>query len=554
MFTNNYKFFLLLIASWMIVRQGISQDQGVFSGGLESNANFFMRDSLIGASGIPQYDNLLFGGEAWVKMGYQIGTWTLGLRFDAFHNSNLREPNSAYSDQGIRHWFIRKQIKDLEIQAGHIYDQIGSGIIYRAYEERPLFIDNALYGVSLKYSFNDQWSVKGFSGRQKYLFSSYPSIIKGASLDGFYSFGDEKPFTIAPGFGIVNRTYSEETMQNMVNTLRAYIGNDRIETLKYNTYAGSAYATLSYGSWGMYLEGAYKTPEVFFDPNALKTSISGTQTPGKYVQEPGSVLYASLSYGNKGLGVIAEVKRTENFDFRTSPELSLTQGLMNFIPPMSRVNAYRLTARYAPATQLLSEIAYQLDGKYSFNKHASLNINYSQINRLDDLLLYRELYTEFLYKQGRDWRLITGLQWQQYNQEIYEVKPQVPLLNSITPFLDFQYRINKQNSFRLEGQYMHTEQDFGSWIFGMAEYNVAPHWAFELSGMYNIVPTDKAPADENGNAIKLLYPTVGLTYVSGSNRYSLRYVKQVEGIVCAGGVCRLEPAFSGIKLAVSSSF
>jgi len=74
MLTFNYKSFFLLIVCWLVVRSGISQDQGVFSGGLETNANFFMRDSLIGASGIPQYDNLLFGGEAWVKMGYQIDT------------------------------------------------------------------------------------------------------------------------------------------------------------------------------------------------------------------------------------------------------------------------------------------------------------------------------------------------------------------------------------------------------------------------------------------------------------------------------------------------
>jgi hypothetical protein len=487
-------------------------------------------------------------------MGYQVGTWTMGVRFDAFHNSNLREPNSAYSDQGIRHWFIRKQIKDLEINVGHMYDQIGSGIIFRAYEERPLFIDNSLYGVSLKYNFNDQWSIKGFSGKQKNLFSTYPAIIKGASIDGFYSIGQEKPFTIAPGLGLLNRTYADASVENLLNTLRTYIGEDRIENVKYNTYAGSVYATLGYGPWGMYLEGAYKTPEVFFDPDALKTSVSGSKTPGKYVQKPGSVLYGSLSYGSKGLGVTAEVKRTENFDYRVSPELSLTQGLLNFIPPMSRVNAYRLTARYAPATQMLSEIAYQLDAKYSFNKNASININYSQINRLDDLLLYREVYTEFLYKKGRDWRLITGLQWQQYNQELYEVKPQVPMLNSITPFFDFQYRISKQNSVRVEGQYMHTQQDYGSWIYGLVEYNMAPHWAFELSGMYNLAPTDKAPKNEDGEAVKLLYPTAGVTYISGPNRYSLRYVKQVEGIVCAGGVCRLEPAFSGIKLSVSSSF
>ncbi|MEZ4906076.1 MAG: DUF6029 family protein [Saprospiraceae bacterium] len=76
----------------------------------------------------------------------------------------------------------------------------------------------------------------------------------------------------------------------------------------------------------------------------------------------------------------------------------------------------------------------------------------------------------------------------------------------------------------------------------------------EASAMYNIKPTERAPLDDNGNYKKILYPAVGLTYTTGPNRFSVRYVKQVEGVVCSGGVCRLEPAFSGVKLNVTSRF
>ena len=529
------------------------QEEGIFSGGLESNANFFQRDSLIGADGIPQYDHLLFGAEAWVNMAYQTGSWNFGVRFDAFQNSNLRDPNGAYTDQGIRYWYIKKQIKDLEITAGHMYDQIGSGIIYRAYEERALFIDNSLYGLRLKYDLNDAWSVKAFTGKQSNLFDTYPGVLKGGSLEGFLSFGEEKPFTIAPGIGLLNRTLAEETMSDLVNILKTYLPEDRVIPV-YNTYAASVFSTFSYDAWTMYLEGAYKTPEVFNDPNALKTSISGALTPGKYVKAPGSVVYTSLSYGKKGLGITGEFKRTENFDFRTSPTLSLTNGLIHFIPPMNRVNAYRLTARYSPATQLLSEMAYQLDIRYAINKNLSFNINFSNITELDNTLLYREIYTEFLYKKDRKYRLTAGIQFQNYNQQIYEVVPGAPMLQTITPYFDFLYKLDRRKSLRFEGQYLHSEQDFGSWVFGLVEFTMAPKWGFELSGMYNIAPTEKAPENEDGSAIKVLYPTAGVTYTNGSNRYSLRYVKQVEGIVCSGGVCRLEPAFSGFKLSVNSSF
>jgi hypothetical protein len=547
------KIYPLLLSLLFLSFQVNGQNNGIFAGGLETNANFFLRDSLIGADNIPQYDHLLFGADAWLNMNYQIGTWNMGVRFDAFQNSNLRDPNAAYTDQGIRYWFIQKQIRDLEITAGHMYDQIGSGIIFRSYEERALFIDNSFYGLRLRYKLNDNWTIKAMTGKQKNLFETYPGVLKGGSIEGYLSIGEKNPFTLAPGIGLMNRTLAEETMADVVNILKTYIGDDRVVPT-YNTYAATLYSTMSYGPWSMYVEGAFKSPEVFNDPSALRTTLSGDKVPGKYVKQTGTVLYSSLSYSGKGIGISGEIKRTENFEYRTSPTLSLTNGLINFIPPMNRVNTYRLTARYSPATQLLSELAYQLDLRYSINKELSVNINFSNITDLNHNLLYRELYTEFLLKQKRKWRLVAGLQWQNYNQQVYEVVPEAPMVQTITPFFDFQYTLNRKQTIRLEGQYLISEQDYGSWLFGLVEYTFAPKWGFELSGMYNVSPTGKAPKDSNGEAIRVLYPTAGITFRNGSNRFALRYVKQVEGIICSGGVCRLEPAFSGFKFTVNSSF
>ena len=42
--------------------------------------------------------------------------------------------------------------EDLELTIGNFYDQLGSGMILRTYEERQLGIDNALDGIRLKYN------------------------------------------------------------------------------------------------------------------------------------------------------------------------------------------------------------------------------------------------------------------------------------------------------------------------------------------------------------------------------------------------------------------
>ncbi len=553
-------FFLSFIISVFICTDIYAQDKGVFSGGFQSNANFFIRDSLIGAANIPQYDNQLIGAEAWLDLNYAIKGYSLGVRFDLFNNSNLRDPNSSYSDQGIGKYYIRKQLDKVGFQVGYIYDQIGSGIIYRAFEERPQLIDNALVGAQVDYRFNNDWKASAFTGRQRNLFSTFQSIIKGAKLEGYYGFGKDNPLSIAPGFGIVNRTLDDETMDRVIGVVKNYIGDDRFKPT-YNVYLGSFYNTLSYKNFSWYVEAAYKSPDAFNDPMASRTVLFGEPLQGRMRRAAGSVLYTALSFAKGKLGITLEGKRTENFNFRVDPNLSRNFGQINFIPPMNRQNTYRLTSRYSPATQDLSEQAFQADIKYRVNKKLFLNLNVSNITDLTgNLLLYREMYLTGTYKYKRLWQVIGGLQIQNYNQEIYEVKPEVPIVETIIPFVDFLYKIDRKKSVRAEFQYMiigedgSTLQDYGDWAFGLVEFNMAPHWSLVVSDMYNIGPGKNAPSDANGEKIDIHYPRFDVFYNNGSNRYGLSYVKQVEGIVCTGGICRLEPAFSGVKFSISSTF
>ena len=538
-----------------------TQDQGSFSGGFQTSANFFMRDSLIGAANIPQYDRQLFGAQSWLDLGYNVSGFDLGLRFDMFNNSNLLNPNDSYTDEGIGRWHIAKKINKFDIRIGHIYDQIGSGIIYRAFEERPLLIDNPLYGARLIYDLGENWQIKGFSGRQKVLFSEYNPVVKGATVEGFIDLSTEdKFFTLAPGIGLVNRTLDDQTMSRVVDIISTYRQEDQVVPV-FNTYAFSFFNTLVAGPISWYFEAAYKTGEAFFDPNAVLTDVNNVESFGKLVREDGTVIYTSLSYAKSGLGVTLETKRTENFEYRIDPNLRLNRGLINYIPPMNRQNTYRLLARYSPATQLLSEQAFQVDVKYRWNKSLTTNANFSYITDLDGNKLFQEFFTEIYYKYQRKWTIKGGLQLLQYNQEVYEVKPDVPLVETVVPYVDFLYKLSRKKSIRFEFQYMNigddikaeTQQDYGDWIFAQVEYSMAPHWSFVVSDMYNFNP-GKNSAVENGEKKSLHFPRIDVYYSHKANRFSLSYIKQVEGIVCTGGICRLEPAFSGFNFTASSSF
>ena len=171
-------------------------------------------------------------------------------------------------------------------------------------------------------------------------------------------------------------------MNSLVATINTYSKQDTFVPT-YNTYAFSLYNTLSVGNFSWYVEGAYKTKDNMNDPFGEFVRDSVVSIGNKFFGESGSVIYTSMSYAQKGFGITLEGKRTENFDFRTRPQEQLNRGLVNFIPPMTRVNTYRLTARYNAATQTLGELAGQIDVSYRPSRKLGFNVNFTNITDLD---------------------------------------------------------------------------------------------------------------------------------------------------------------------------
>jgi hypothetical protein len=520
-------FFVLLIITRSVFAQG------TLSGDLMMNANFFQRDSAINAANNPLYDNYLSGGEAWLSLRYNYKGFTATLRTDAFHNSNLFNPTQALNGFGFGAWSLSKEIQGLTITAGYIYDQIGSGVMFRAYEDRGLLIDNALVGVHLKYKLTKNVFVKAFTGQQKFIFSRYQPIVKGFNAEGDFSI-DEKVHLL-PGIGVLNRTLDQGSMDVVVSTINSQDTSTRFVP-KYNMYAFTVYNTLTVGGFSWFVEGSYKSEEAIVKDNILK-------------YEPGNVVFTTLGYATKGIAVNLTGKRTENYVMRTSPNEVLNRGMLNWQPIVARMRPQRLMARYTPASQDISEMAAGADVLIAPNDDLSITLNGTYINTLADAPLYREGYFEGEYRGFKDWILTLGFQYMEYNQEVYQVKPLVPIVKSMIPFFEVTRRITKKTSIRTEWEFQSTQQDFGSWLFGLIELTIAPRWSFAVSDMYNIT---KGPSSPPGDS-KHFY-NIFAAYTKGPHRFTLSYVKQVEGINCTGGVCRYEPAFSGIRFGCTSQF
>lgn len=525
---------LLLALPVFFFLQSTAQ-QGNLSGDLMMNINFFQRDTNIKAAGNQLYDNFLSGGEGWLSLRYSGHGFTGVVRFDGFNNSNLQNPTSALTAAGIGMFSLSKEAKKLTITAGHIYDQIGSGIIFRAYEDRGLLIDNALFGLHLRYRVNDHLSVKGFTGQSKNLFERWQPILKGFNAESDFDLFKGKAH-ITPGLGIVNRTMDQKSMDNLVSNINNMPERDRFIP-KYNVNAMSLYNTLNAGSISWYVEGAFKSEEAIVLDNTLRNRT-------------GSVLYSTLGFAMNKLGVNFAVKRTRYFVMRTSPNENLLKGVFGWQPIIAQIRPQRLIARYTPPSQDLSEMAYNANAFYTPSDKLTFNGAYTHINTLAGDALYRELFAEAEIRSVKKFLFHFGAQYLVYNQSIYQqkIKTEYPDVHAITPFLEVVYKLTKKKSLRGELQYMSTKQDYGSWGFLLLEYNISPNWSFAVSDMYNIDPNEKHVKEPHH------YPNVFVAYIKDAHRFTAQYVKQVDGINCTGGVCRYEPAFSGFKIGVTSTF
>ncbi len=546
-----------LIFSWLyLALLPFLFSQGFISGDIELRNDYYIKDEAIGASGTNHYSNLKSSLDSWLTTNYRNNDidFETGIRLDFFLNSRLHDPSSnAFTKVGVRNLYIKKKISRLTITGGHFYDQFGSGIVFRAYEDRSLGIDNSIFGVHIEYDLSDNLVIKAFGGLKNnrqadnIIGTSY-GFVKGINIDGYISIGEK--VSILPGASFVNRTIDESSMETIANNINNYPDFDDRFVPKYNNFLFGAYNTLNVGDVSWYVEGAYKTRE------AIKIADGEP-----YANEAGNIIYTTLTYSRKGFGITGQFKRTDHFQFRNAPddEETVLNGGMNFLPPVNKQNSLRLPSRYSPASQEIEEIGVALDVTTKVKKGLSFNFNYSDLHDFTirstgwkKSTLYREFYLDAEWKKGKKISGTTGVQFVDYNQLFYEGKtaadPEYPHVLAISPFLEFTYKIKKKKSIKTEWQYQFSKDDYGHWLYGLVEFNFAPSWSFSVSDMWNFKPGPNALSSNQH------YYSVFASYTMKQNRFFLSYVRQVAGIVCTGGVCRNEPAFNGVRAGLSASF
>lgn len=546
-------------------------ERGNFTGNIESTFQYLNNDSIIGATQ-PTSKGLL---NSYMNVYYTNGNFRGGLRFESYLPRIQGYP-TAFEGTGLGMRYIGYGNKFIDVTAGNFYEQFGSGLSLRAYEDRALGYDNMLDGVRLKLTPYRGITLKGVYGLQRLAFRSgikhADGIVRGGdaeiNINQVFEKLQDKSLEIVIGGSFVSK-FQED--------------NDDILVLPQNTATYGGRLGLRYK--GFTLDGEY-----------VEKGQDPSQDNG-YIYNKGFATVINAGYTRKGFGVLLSAKSVDNMSFRSDRTKVMQDVLINYLPALTKTHTYNLvTSLYPYATQPTGEVAFQGEVMYTFQKGTklggkygtTLNVNAStafQPKRTDnpnyatdstgilystkpfnmsDSMYWLDINASISKKFTKNFSGILSYYHIVLNNNVAAVTKQPGNISSHTIVLDLSYKFKNRSSLRTELQWMLVNRvdslnnrvkynapgahatDQGDWATILLEYTINSNWMISVMDQYNYGHYDKAKRAHHP------YFTVG--YIQGATRIMASYGRQRAGMFCVGGVCRYVPASNGLTLTVTHSF
>ena len=560
--------FAVLLAAVPALAQNDSTSHPVtFSGSIQS-------DMLVPTGKQSDGSHEDFRTNTYADLSMQSQYVDAGLRFEYLEHP-LPGFEKDFKGWGVPFFYIKGKLKNAELTLGNIYDQFGSGFIFRTYEERSLGIDNSILGARLVVNPFSGVRLKALSGKQRRYWAHNDAWVSGAdlelSLDEWFHALQQSGTYLTLGGSWVNKHEKADDDLLMVDA------SHRLN-LPENVNAWDARVNLNKGPFNILAEYAQKTQDPSFDNG--------------YIYRKGYVAMLSGSYSRKGMSLLLQAKRSDNFSFRSRRSMTGTSSMINHLPAFTEDQTYALAALYPYATHPAGEWAYQAQLGYTFRRHTALGgkygtqlkINFSHVHGIDQsehgLLLNSEPlstdqlqpvnnvptyytgvgtkgYGSSFWKWGggtyyqdidvqldkritRDFKMHLMYMNQFYNKTV--VEGEGGMIHSNIFIADLLFNLSRDTKLRTELQYLTTADDDADWAFALAELSVAPHWMFTVSDEYNCGVTNAH------------YWQTYVTYNLGAHRFQLGWGRTRAGYNCSGGVCRYVPESKGFTLSYNYNF
>ncbi len=439
--------------------------------------------------------------ENWLDLSYNRGA----VRFGALLNA--RQP-AEEGDRGeeIRHRFVEFTDDDFEIRVGHFYGMFGRGLLFAAYENRTIRVDTALDGVMVRGG-QGPWQATVFSGSP----SDLDLDIRG--FDGLYDLHESAKV------GLTAMTWqAPDTPIRDGALLRDYAVSGRVEA---GIERGNLYA--EYGGRRHWEQ----------------------TTGGDFAETWGHAFYAGVTVLAGSFGLSAEV-----MDYRDFTILDEADGRtpLNNPPSLTREHLYTLMNRQPYLSDNDDERGIQGELTWAGSGDWSAVGNASLLETRDGHQLFREYYAHVENEHMGNFRIRLGADWRAVHSETY-----LRDLEYLTTVGEITWHAAASRSWTLKFEQQHVE-DPGTVYGGIGaydqqfttlEYGVAPRWTFAAI----IETNDKTAAQREFLEEDGPFPAAQISYVTNNGAlFTLWAGKRLGGYLCAGGVCKFEPAFEGVEV------
>lgn len=545
---------------------------GNFTGNIETIFQYLNEDTLIGANQ-PAQKGLM---NSYMNLFYTHGKFRAGMRVESYLPRIQGYP-SNFDGTGIGMRYVGYSDDFIDVTLGSVYEQFGSGIVLRTYEDRALGYDNMLDGMRVILRPFAGVTLKGVYGLQRLAFQEgriihSDGIVRGADaefhMNESISSMKESKLDIIFGGSFVSK-YQEDNKSDLI--LPENVGS----------YGGRM--KLQYGKY--YLGGEYIIKEQ--DPSQ----------DNNYIYNYGHATVLNAGYSQKGLGIVLSAKSVDNMSYRSDRTKQLQNVLINYLPAMNKTHTYNLVSSLYPyATQPTGEIAYQAEALYTIKKGTklggkygtSINVNFSTaylperntsgIDPLDstgvtytttpfgmsDSVLWQDINVNVYRKFSKSFNLTLSYFNMLLNNNVASVTKETGIIKSNTFVIEGGYKFKNKSSIRVELQALFvnrrdsldnevsfftadaTPVDKGDWATVLVEYTLNSNWYISAMDQYNFGNPDKHH--------RAHHPYLTLGYVRGATRLTASYGRQRAGLFCVGGVCRPVPASNGLSLSFTQSF
>ncbi|ATA76537.1 conserved exported hypothetical protein [Capnocytophaga canimorsus] len=560
--------FLLTSGVCLISAVGFSQ----LRVGFESNSQYYIDDNKIKLD--TEEAKHRFRSNNYLKIDYRVKNFEFGIQGESYAPKALLQYNPQLKDYHIGTAFARynNTQKGIDITVGHFYEQFGSGLALRLWEDRALGINNALFGGRIKWNLQDIFQLKVLGGRQRigmgFDFSKGFVLGSDAELD-ISQLLKKEDYTLKVGgsFTMRNEDITKEQPQSEKNTSVFGFRTD---------YSGE-----KFNFSGEYL---YKTKDIHFEQNQFFSKVN----------RPGNALLINMGYNNNdNIAFNINLRRLENFRFFSQRNIAdniYNYGVINYIPALTKQYEHSLQNIYVYQAQpqivydgfpkKQGEIGGQFDLFYEAEAGsflggatgASFAINGSywagikndiktttrkdkygveieEIELNTPLIgmgekYYHDIAIEYRKSFTDNFTTVFSYLNQYYNSLPIVQKSYIVKAHTISA--EGMYFLSDTQSVRLEMQHQWANEDLKNWIGNTLEYIPNVRWSFFVSDLYNYGNDEKDK--------RIHYYNVGTSFSYKTTRVALSYGRQRGGILCVGGICRIVPEAAGLTLNITSSF